>query len=84
MVDFLIQVEGVKPDDFTKVTTFKKSVREVNLVALTLEGRVQGVIQPVLFNIHCRLQLRVHRRPIILFLSLEVIPDFFLFTDTYT
>ena len=39
----------------------------------TLEGKVQEVIQPVLFSLHCRLQLGVHRRPVSLFMSLEVI-----------
>ena len=48
-------------------------VREESLVALTQEGRVQEVIQPVLFSLHCRLQLGVHRRPLSLSLSLEVI-----------
>ena len=42
-------------------------------MVLTLEGRVQEVIQPVLFSLHCRLQLGVHRRPVSLFMSLEVI-----------
>ena len=42
-------------------------------MVLTTEDRVQEVIQPVLFSLHCRLQLGVHRRPVGLFLSLEVI-----------
>ena len=42
-------------------------------MVLMLEGRVQKVIQPVLFSLHCKLQLGVRRRPIILFMSLEVI-----------
>ena len=49
-------------------------VREESLVALTQEGRVQEVIQPILLSLHCRLQLGVHRRPVSLFLSFEVIP----------
>ena len=48
-------------------------MKEVTLVVLTPEGRVHEVIQPVLFSLHCRLQLGVHRRPVSLFLSLEVI-----------
>ena len=48
-------------------------VREESLVALTQEGRVQEVIQPILFSLHCRLQLGVRRRSVSLFLSLEVI-----------
>ena len=40
-------------------------------MVLTPEGRVQEVIQHVLFSLRCRLQLRVRRRPVNLFLSLE-------------
>ena len=36
-------------------------------MVLTPEGRVQGVIQPILFSLHCRLQLRVRRKPVSLF-----------------
>ena len=42
-------------------------------MVLTTEDRVQEVIQPVLFSLHCRLQLGFRRRPVRLFLSLEVI-----------
>ena len=42
-------------------------------MVLTPDGKVQEVIQPVLFSLHCRLQLGVHYRPIGLFLSLDVI-----------
>ena len=42
-------------------------------MVLTPEGRVQEVIQPVLFSLHYKLQLGVRRRPVSLFLSLEVI-----------
>ena len=42
-------------------------------MVLTPEGRVKEVIQPFLFSLHCRLQLGVRRRPVSLFLSLEVI-----------
>ena len=45
----------------------------MSFVVLTLEGRVQEVIQPVLFSLRCRLKLGVRRRPVSLFLSLEVI-----------
>ena len=43
-------------------------------MVLTPEGRVQEVIQPDLFSLHCRLLLGVHRRPVNTPLSLEVIP----------
>ena len=42
-------------------------------MVLTPEGKVQDIIQPVLFSLHCRLQLGVRRRLVSLFLSLEVI-----------
>ena len=58
---------------------FRSFVREVILVVLTPEGRVQEVIQPILFSLHCRLLLLVHRRPFSLFLSLEVISRLFHF-----
>ena len=43
-------------------------------MVLTPEGRVQEVTQPDLFSLHCRLKLGVHRRPVSIYLSLEVIP----------
>ena len=42
-------------------------------MVLTPDGKVQEVIQPVLFSLHCKLQLGVNRRPVSFFLSLEVI-----------
>ena len=51
----MIEVEGVKPDDFTMAWTSKKFVKEVSLMVLTPEGRVQEVTQPDLFSLHCRL-----------------------------
>ena len=48
--------------------------REVSLMVLTLEGRVQEGIQPALFSLHYRLKLGVHQRPVNTSLSLEVIP----------
>ena len=54
-VDFVIEVEGVKPDDFTTTSTFKCFIKEVSLVFLTPQGRVQEVTQPDLFSLHYRL-----------------------------
>ena len=45
-------------------------------MVLTQEGRVEGVIQPMLFSLHGWIPLKVCRRPVSLFLSLEVIPRF--------
>ena len=55
VVDFVIEVEGVKPDDFTMASTSKRFRKVVSLIVLTPEDRVQEVIQPVLFSLHCRL-----------------------------
>ena len=43
-------------------------------MVLTPEDRVQEVTQSDQFNPHYRLQLGVHRRPVNISLSLEVIP----------
>ena len=55
VVDFVIEVEGVKPDDFTMASTSKRFRKGGELMVLTLEGRVQEGIQPDLFSLHCRL-----------------------------
>ena len=55
VVYFGIALEGVKQDEFTMASYLTGSVREVSLVVLTLEGRVQEVTQPVLFSLHYRL-----------------------------
>ena len=55
VVDFVIEVEGVKLDDFTMASTSKKFLKGVSLVVLTPEGRVQEVTQPDQFYLHCRL-----------------------------
>ena len=51
----MIKVDGVKPDEFTTASTFISSIREVSLVVLTPEGKVQEVTQTDLFNLHYRL-----------------------------
>ena len=51
----MIEVEGVKPDDFTMHQHLRSFVREASLVVLTPEGTVQEVIQPDLFSLHYRL-----------------------------
>ena len=55
VVDFVIEVEGVKLDDFTMASTSKRFHKEVSLMVLTPEGRVQEVTQPDLLSLHCRL-----------------------------
>ena len=55
MVDFVIEVEGVKPDDFTMVSTSKKFRKGGEFSCSYSEGRVQEVTQPDLFSLHCRL-----------------------------
>ena len=57
VVDFVIEVEveGVKPDDFTMATNQKGFERELSLIVLTLEDRVQEVTQSDQFSLHYRL-----------------------------
>ena len=54
VVDFVIEVEGVKPEDFTMASTSKKFCKGGDLVVLTPKGRVQEVTQPDLFSLHYR------------------------------
>ena len=74
VVDFVIEVEGVKQTTTPQHQHLRSFLRDMSLVFLTPEGKVQEVIQPVLFSLRCRLKLGVRRRPVSLFLSLEVIP----------
>ena len=46
VVDFFIEVEGVKPNDFTMASTFKKVRNKGELVILTLEGKVRRLSNP--------------------------------------
>ena len=57
VVDFVIEVEGVKPDDFTLASTSKRFRKGGggSLMVLTPEGRVQEVTQPDLSSLHYRL-----------------------------
>ena len=55
VVDFVVEVEGVKPDEFTMASTSKRFQREVSSMVLTLEDRVPEVTQFDPFNLHYRL-----------------------------
>ena len=55
VVDFVIEVEGVKPDDFTSTSTSKRFRRGVSLMVPTLEDRVPEVTQFDPFSLHYRL-----------------------------
>ena len=55
VVDFVIEVEGVKQDDFTMATTSKRFERKVSLMVLTLEDKVPEVTQSDRFSLHYRL-----------------------------
>ena len=55
VVDFVIEVEGVKPDDFTMASTSKRFRKGGELMVLTLEDRVQEVTQSDQFSLHYRL-----------------------------
>ena len=55
VVDFVVEVEGVKPDKFTVASTSKMFEREVSSIVLTLEDRVPEVSQFDPFSLHYRL-----------------------------
>ena len=55
VVNFVIEVEGVKPDDFTSQRHQKGFEREVSLMVLTLEDKVSEVTQSDQFSLHYRL-----------------------------
>ena len=55
VVDFMIEVEGVKPDDFTMASTSKRFRKGGEFNGSYLEGRFQEVIQPSLFSLHYKL-----------------------------
>ena len=55
VVDFVIEVEGVKLDDFTMASTSKKFRKGGEFSGSYSRGRSQEVTQPNLFNLHRRL-----------------------------
>ena len=55
VVDFVIEVEGVKPDDFTTTSTSKRFRKGGEFNVLTLEDRVREVTQSDQFSLHYRL-----------------------------
>ena len=55
VVDFVIEVEGVKPDDFTMASTSKRFRKGGEFNGLFPVGRVQEVTQPDLSSLHYRL-----------------------------
>ena len=55
VVDFVIEVEGVKTDDFTMASTTKKFRKGGEFNGSYSRGRVPEVIQPDLFSLHYRL-----------------------------
>ncbi|KAH0709366.1 hypothetical protein KY284_010793 [Solanum tuberosum] len=46
VVDFVIEVEGVKPDDFTKVSTFKKFYKGGDFIGSYSKGQSSGGYPP--------------------------------------
>ena len=54
VVDFVIEVEGVKPDYFTMASTIKKFRKGGEFSCSYSKGRVPEVIQPDLFSLHYR------------------------------
>ena len=56
VVDFVIEVDGVNPDDFTMASTSKRFLKGGDfLMVLTLEDRVQEVTQSDQFSPYYRL-----------------------------
>ena len=55
VVDFVIEVEGVSQTTSPQHRHLSSFIREVSVVVLTPEGKVQEVTQPVLFSLHYRL-----------------------------
>ena len=55
MVDFVIEVERVKPDDFNTTSTSKRLRKGGEFNGLTLEDRVREVTQSDQFSLHYRL-----------------------------
>ena len=51
----MIEVEGVKPDDFTIASISKKFRKGGEFGGSYSRGRVEEVTQPNLFSLHCRL-----------------------------
>ena len=74
VVDFVIEVEGVKPDDFTTTTTFKKFRKGSEFSGSYSRGQSSGGYPARPIQSSLQLQLGVHGRPVSISLSLEVIP----------
>ena len=55
VVDFVIEVEGVKQTTTPQHQHLRSFLRDMSLVFLTPEGKVQEVTLPDLFSLHCRL-----------------------------
>ena len=55
VVDFVIEVEGMKPYDFTTASTSKKFHKGGEFSGSYSRGQSLGVTQPDLFSIHYRL-----------------------------
>ena len=55
VVDFVIEVEGVKTDEFTMDRHQRSFKREVSLMVLTLEDKVPEVTRFDPFSLHYRL-----------------------------
>ena len=55
VVDFVIEVERVKPNDFTTTLTFKKFRKGGEFSGSYSRGQSLGVTQPDLFSLRCRL-----------------------------
>ena len=71
-VDFMIEVEGVKPDDFTTASTFKKFCKRGDFSGYYYRGKSLRGFPTPLIQSSLQASAGVHRRPVSLYLCLEV------------
>ena len=69
----MIEVEGVKPDDFTRISTFKKFRKGSEFSGYYSRGQSSGGYPALPIQSSLQALAGVHRKPVSLYLSLEVI-----------
>ena len=74
VVDFVIEVERVKPDDFTMASTSKKFRKGGDFSGSYSRGQSSGGYPARPIQSSLQVVTGVHRKPVSIFLSLEVIP----------
>ena len=74
VIDFVIEVEGVKPDDFTMASTSKRFRKGGEFNGSYPRGQGSGGYPARPIQSSLQAVVGVHRRPVNISLSLEVIP----------